>query len=280
INGLLSNKKEVLLHITANNLDIVLISETHTANKVFTLRGFHVYSTHHPDGTTHGGSAIIIKNIIKHYVMAEYRTEQISLFCHNLHMKDLRKEIKVELDNVHSTSAPEFVTHTVISILHEQLGIKKLSARWVPRLLTVDHKRDRMTISKQCLEMFQRNPDEFLRRFIIVDETWIHYFTPETKEQSTQLTSPSEPGHNKRVKEFLNSDLQLSSPLKLISSKEIQAVIKRLPPKKAPGFDFITSEVLKQLPRKGLAFLVFLFNGIIRTSCFPDTWKVSQIIML
>jgi len=26
-------------------------------------------------------------------------------------------------------------------------------------------------ISKQCLEMFQRNPDEFLRRFITVDET-------------------------------------------------------------------------------------------------------------
>jgi len=34
-------------------------------------------------------------------------------------------------------------------------------------LLTVDHKRDRVTISKQCLEMFQRNPDEFLRRFIV-----------------------------------------------------------------------------------------------------------------
>ncbi|KAG5344383.1 SETMR methyltransferase, partial [Acromyrmex heyeri] len=64
---------------------------------------------------------------------------------------------------------------TVISILHGQLGMKKLSARWMPRLLTVDHKR-------KTMEMFQRNPDEFLRRFITVDETWIHYFTPETKE--------------------------------------------------------------------------------------------------
>ena len=60
---------------------------------------------------------------------------------------------------------------TVISILHEQSGMKKLSARWVPRLFAVDHKRDRVTISKQCLEMFQRNPDEFLRRLITVDET-------------------------------------------------------------------------------------------------------------
>jgi len=42
----------------------------------------------------------------------------------------------------------------VISILHKQLGMKKLSSRWVPRLLIVYHKRDRVTISKQCLEMF------------------------------------------------------------------------------------------------------------------------------
>jgi len=72
----------------------------------------------------------------------------------------------------------------VISILHEQLGMKKLSASWVPRLLIVDHKRDRV-ISKQCLEMFQRNPDEFLRRFITVDETWIHYFTREEETVKT-----------------------------------------------------------------------------------------------
>ena len=59
------------------------------------------------------------------------------------------------------------------------------------------NKRDCVTISKQCLEMFQRNPDEFLRRFITVNETWIHYFTSETKEQSKQWTSPGEPALKK-----------------------------------------------------------------------------------
>ena len=53
------------------------------------------------------------------------------------------------------------------NILHECLGMRKLSARWVPR--------------EQCLSMFQRNPKEFLRRYVTVDETWIHYYTPETK---------------------------------------------------------------------------------------------------
>lgn len=54
--------------------------------------------------------------------------------------------------------------------------------------------------------------------------------------------------------------------------------------KMALDFDLITSEILKReilkLPRKGIVFLTFLFNGIIRTSCFPDIWKVSQIIMI
>jgi histone-lysine N-methyltransferase SETMAR len=36
-------------------------------------------------------------------------------------------------------------------ILHEELDIKKLCARWVPRLLTADQKCTRMKISEQCL---------------------------------------------------------------------------------------------------------------------------------
>jgi len=47
------------------------------------------------------------------------------------------------------------------------------------------------------LTLFQRNPKEFLRRFVTVDETWIHWYTPETKEQSKQWTSPGEPAPKK-----------------------------------------------------------------------------------
>ncbi|XP_037942754.1 uncharacterized protein LOC119676163, partial [Teleopsis dalmanni] len=64
-------------------------------------------------------------------------------------------------------------------ILHEYLDMKKLSARWIPRLLTLDHKRIRLTSSKECLAMFSRNPNEFFCRFVTVDETWIHHNTPD-----------------------------------------------------------------------------------------------------
>ena len=45
-------------------------------------------------------------------------------------------------------------TERVHHILHEYLDMRKLSARWVPRLLTLDHKRNRVTTSKECLFHF------------------------------------------------------------------------------------------------------------------------------
>jgi len=73
-------------------------------------------------------------------------------------------------------------------ILHEELDMKKLCARWVPRLLTADQKRTCMTISEQCLEHFNKNKTDFVCRFITMDKNWIHHYTPESKEQSKQWT--------------------------------------------------------------------------------------------
>jgi len=82
-------------------------------------------------------------------------------------------------------------------LLHDILGMRMLSARWVSRLLTPDNKRNRETTSDKRLTLLMRNPKEFLRRFVTVDETWIHWYTPETKEQSKQWTSPGEPAPKK-----------------------------------------------------------------------------------
>ena len=83
-------------------------------------------------------------------------------------------------------------TERVHHILHGYLDMKKLSALWLPRFLTPDHKRNPVTTSKECLAMFSRNPNEFFCRFVTVDETWIHHTTPETKDQSRQWVSLGE----------------------------------------------------------------------------------------
>jgi histone-lysine N-methyltransferase SETMAR len=73
-------------------------------------------------------------------------------------------------------------------ILHEELDMKKLCAKFLPCLLTADQKRTRMKISEQCLERFNKNKTDFVRRFITMDETLIHHYTPESKQQSKQWT--------------------------------------------------------------------------------------------
>ena len=52
---------------------------------------------------------------------------------------------------------------SVVSILKDHLGMKNLSARWGPLLLTIDHKRNRVTTSIECLALLNCNKDEFLR---------------------------------------------------------------------------------------------------------------------
>ena len=65
--------------------------------------------------------------------------------------------------------------------MHEHLTMRKLFSKWVPRLLTVDQKQQRVDDSEQCLAMFTRNKSDFLRRHVTMDETYIHHFTPESK---------------------------------------------------------------------------------------------------
>jgi histone-lysine N-methyltransferase SETMAR len=64
--------------------------------------------------------------------------------------------------------------------------MKKLCARWVPRLLTEEEKRTRMKISEHCLERFNKNKTDVVCQFITMDETWIHHYTPKFKQQSKQ----------------------------------------------------------------------------------------------
>ena len=72
------------------------------------------------------------------------------------------------------------------SIIHEDLDMRKLSAKWVPKCLNRDQICQRCQ-SEQHLEFFRRNPNDFLSRLVSMDETWLHHYDPETKQQSMEL---------------------------------------------------------------------------------------------
>jgi histone-lysine N-methyltransferase SETMAR len=82
---------------------------------------------------------------------------------------------------------------TVWNILHEHLHMKRICARWVPRLLTDFDKERRVATSKHFLQRVRREGDAFLNKIITCDETWIPLYDPETKQESSQWVDPATP---------------------------------------------------------------------------------------
>jgi len=70
------------------------------------------------------------------------------------------------------------------SIIPEDLDIRKLSAKWIPKYLNADQKRQRCQSSEQLLEFFRRDPNDFLLRLVTMVETWLYHYDAETKQQS------------------------------------------------------------------------------------------------
>ena len=69
-------------------------------------------------------------------------------------------------------------------ILHQIVGMSKVSARWVPKQLTEDQKASRVTIAKNIWGCFNHDENKFLNCIVTGDKMWVHYAEPETKGQS------------------------------------------------------------------------------------------------
>ena len=81
---------------------------------------------------------------------------------------------------------------SVSTILHDRLGMRKLTARWVPKSLSDEQMATRASVCSALLKRF-RSKDDFLLCLVTVDETWIHYYEPENKAQSRQWVEPGSP---------------------------------------------------------------------------------------
>jgi len=72
---------------------------------------------------------------------------------------------------------------TVHQILTEELAMKKLYTKFVPKNLTIEEKDNRKDACLHLLERIQRDRN-FLKNVITGDETWIFEYDPEIKRQS------------------------------------------------------------------------------------------------
>ena len=69
---------------------------------------------------------------------------------------------------------------SVSTILHDRFGMRKLTARWVPRSLSDEQMATRASVCSSLLKRL-RSKDGFLLRLLTVDETLVHYYEPENK---------------------------------------------------------------------------------------------------
>ena len=69
------------------------------------------------------------------------------------------------------------ISHGRVSILHDRLGMRKLTARWVPKSLSDEQMATRASVCSALLKRF-RSKDDFLLRLATVNETWVHYYEP------------------------------------------------------------------------------------------------------
>ena len=99
-----------------------------------------------------------------------------------------------------TVAAEEGVCHkTVLHILHDILGYRKIAAHWVSHTLSEVQQWQRYATAQDLLNRYQKEGDDFLGRIVTLDETWALSYEPHLKRQSNEWKHPGSP-HPKTVR--------------------------------------------------------------------------------
>jgi len=74
-------------------------------------------------------------------------------------------------------------TGSIHSILTDDLAMRRVSVKFVPKLLTMEQKQLCLEVSQDMLVYANSDP-EFLNIVITGDESWVYRYDLETKAQS------------------------------------------------------------------------------------------------
>ena len=81
-----------------------------------------------------------------------------------------------ELSGIHSSS--------VLKILRERLGLRKICTRLVPHLLTDEQKQSPVRFASQVIEKYDKYDPRLSEEIVTGDETWIYHFQPDSKAKN------------------------------------------------------------------------------------------------
>ena len=81
-----------------------------------------------------------------------------------------------EKRGIHSSS--------VLKILRERLGLRKICACWVPHFLTDEQKQSQVRLALHVIEKYDKCDPRHLEEIVTGDETWIYHFQPDSKAKN------------------------------------------------------------------------------------------------
>ena len=80
---------------------------------------------------------------------------------------------------------------TVYTIIREELKMRKICTKFVPKVLR-EHQKERRHDSREMVELINSDP-VVLDALVTCDESWIYCYDPETKRQSSQWKHAGSP---------------------------------------------------------------------------------------
>jgi len=100
---------------------------------------------------------------------------------------DRRKSFKETAHEANMSTASVFI------IVTQTLQKRKVAAKWVPHQLSEEQKAARKRVAEELLRRHKAEGEQFLNRFVAIDETWIRDFEPQLKFQSSQWKHATSP---------------------------------------------------------------------------------------
>ena len=81
---------------------------------------------------------------------------------------------------------------SVQDIVVNDLGLRRVAAKLVPKELNFMQKRDRVDIAKDMISKTESDPT-FIKRIITGDETWVYEYDTQSRHQASEWRAPNEP---------------------------------------------------------------------------------------
>ncbi|UYV70186.1 hypothetical protein LAZ67_7002112 [Cordylochernes scorpioides] len=107
------------------------------------------------------------------------QVEKMILANRRITVREVAEELNISIGSCHS-------------IFINDLGMRRVAAKFVPKLLNCDQKQHRMNIANEMLDSVRDDPN-LLQRVITGDEAWVYGYDVETKTQSSQWKLLHEP---------------------------------------------------------------------------------------